>query len=103
MEKFRDLSALQGLLRAVYEKCPAEERRIDFVYALKKELRYTTAQAELYTSTVLSQNTEASADCVMANGLRVAHRWIRSEQQGNVGSWLSTMQETWQFNENLTY
>jgi hypothetical protein len=103
MQNFRDLSALHGLLRSAIEKCPAEERRAAFVYALGKELGFTTAQAELYTSTVLCQNAEGSAGCVMTNGLRVTGSWVRGEQEGNVGGWLSTMKETWQFNNDLTY
>jgi len=103
MDNFRDLSALHGLLRSAYEKCAAEERRAAFAYALQKELGFTTAQAELYTSTVLGQNAEGSADCVMTNGLRVIGSWVRGEQEGNVGGWLSTMKETWQFNDDLTY
>jgi hypothetical protein len=103
MDNFRDLSALHGLLRSAHEKCPAEERRAAFTSALEKELGFTTAQAELYTSTVLCQNAEGSADCVMTNGSRVRGSWVRGEQQGNVGSWLSTMKETWKFNDDLTY
>src|SRR4029453_13953748 len=103
MDNFRDLSALHGLLRSAYEKCAAEERCAAFAYALQKELGFTTDQAELYTSTVLGQNAEGSADCVMTNGLRVTGSWVRGEQEGNVGSWLSTMKETWKFDVDLTY
>lgn len=39
----------------------------------------------------------------MTNGLRVTGSWIRGEQEGNVGGWLSTMKETWKFNDDLTY
>ena len=74
-----------------------------FVGTLRKVLGFTTEQAELYTSTVLGQNTEGAADCVKTNGLRVIGSWIHGEQEGNVGSWLSTMKETWQFNIDLTY
>jgi hypothetical protein len=103
MDNWRDLSALQGLLRSAYENCVEEERRATFVDVLKKELGFTEAQAELYASTVLGQNAEGSADCVMTNGLRVIGSWVRGEQEGNVGSWLSTMKETWKFNDDLTY
>jgi hypothetical protein len=103
MDNFRDLSALDGLVHSAYRNCTAEERHGVFVNALKKELGFTTEQAELYTSIVLGQNTESFADCVMTNGLRVIGSWVRGEQQGNVGSWLSTVKETWQFNEDLTY
>jgi hypothetical protein len=103
MDNFRDLSALQGLVHSAYRNCTADERHAAFVNALKKELGFTKEQAELYTSTVLGQNTEDFADCVTTNGLRVTGSWIRGEQEGNVGSWLSTMKETWQFNNDLTY
>ena len=103
MDNFRDLSALHGLLRSAYEKCAAEERRAAFASALQKELGFTTDQAELYTSTVLGQNAEGSADCVMTNGSHVTGSWVRGEQEGNVGGWLSTMKETWRFNDDLTY
>lgn len=103
MDNFRDLSALHGLVRSAYRNCTTEERHAAFVSALKKELGFTTEQAELYTSTVLGQNTESFADCLMTNGLRVTGSWIRGEQEGNVGSWLSTMKETWQFKDDLTY
>jgi len=65
-----------------------------FVNALTRELGFKLPQAELYTSTVLSQNTENFADCALTNGSRVTGSWIREEQQGNVGSWFSTMKET---------
>jgi hypothetical protein len=104
MDNWRDLSALHGLLCSAYKNYPvAEERRAAFVGSLKKVLGFTDAQAELYTSTVLSQNQEGSADAVMTNGTRITGTWILSEQEGNVGSWQSTMRETWLFNIDLTY
>ena len=103
MDNWRDLSALHGLLCSAYKNCLEEERHATFVDVLKKELGFTEAQAELYTSTVLGQNAEGSADCVRTNGLRVTGSWVRGEQEGNVGGWLSTMKETWQFDIDLTY
>jgi hypothetical protein len=103
MDNWRDSSALHGLLRSAYKNCLEEERHARFVDLLEKELGFTEAQAELYTLTVLGQNAEGSADCVMTNGLRVTGSWIRGEQEGSVGGWLSTMKETWQFDIDLTY
>jgi hypothetical protein len=103
MDNWRDLSALHGLLRTAYEKVPAEERRARFANVLQQELGFTPAQAQLYTSTVLRKDEEGSADWVRTNGLHVTGSWIRGEQQGNVGSWLSTMKETWKFSLDLTY
>jgi hypothetical protein len=39
----------------------------------------------------------------MTNGSGVIGSWIHGEQEGNVGGWLSTMKETWQFKDDLTY
>src|SRR5262249_4180587 len=103
MDNFRDLPALHGFLRSAYEKCRNEERLAAIVYALEKEYKFSTAQAELYTSTVLGQNAERSADDVRTNGLHVIGSWIRGEQEGNVGGWQSTTKETWQFDMDLTY
>jgi hypothetical protein len=55
---------------------------------------FTPDQASLFASSVLGQKAEGSADSVMTNGMRVTGSWIRGEQEGNVGSWLSTMKET---------
>ena len=72
MDNFRDLTALHGFLRSIYENHPAEEeRRPAVVYELEKAFGFTAAQAELYTSTVLSQNAERSADDVRTNGFNV--------------------------------
>lgn len=103
MDNFRDLAALHGLVLSAYRNCTDDERHVAFVNALKKELGFSEEQAELYTSTVLGQNEQSFADCVMTNGSRVIGTWVRGEQEGNVGSWLSTMKESWQFNDNLTY
>jgi hypothetical protein len=103
MDNFRDLPALHGLVHSAYRNCTDEERHAKFVDTLKEVLGFTTEQAELYTSTVLGQNAPSFADCVLTNGSRVIGSWVRGEQEGNVGSWLSTMKETWQFNNDLTY
>jgi hypothetical protein len=103
MDNWRDLPALHGLLRSACENWPDDDRHARFVDMLKERLRFTEAQAELYASTVLSQNAERSADDVRTNGLRLTGSWIWRDQQGNVGSWLSTVTETWRFDIDLTY
>jgi len=83
MQHFRDFSGLHHTLRENYETVSPEGRRAVFAYALQKAFGFTTAQAELYTSTVLCQNSEGSADCVTTNGSRVTGSWVRGEQEGN--------------------
>ena len=64
---------------------------------------FTPDQASLYASTVLCRNEEGSADWMAKNAGHIVGSWIRGEQEGTVGSWLSTMKETWKFNVDLTY
>ena len=102
MNYFRDVSALHDLLAVLYEKEPAETRRARLSRFLE-EWGFTPDQASLFASKVLDQNAEGSADSVRTNGLRATGSWIRGEQEGNVGSWLSTVKETWKFEVDLTY
>jgi hypothetical protein len=103
MNYLRDLSALHRVLGVVYREVPSAERRATLSRFLEGEYGFTEDQASLFASAVLEQNAEGSADAVMTNGMRITGSWIRGEQEGNVGSWLSTMKETWLFNIDLTY
>lgn len=102
MNNFRDFSALHSVLRVEYEKVPRDARRADLAQALEG-WGFTKEQASLYTSTVLCQNLEGSADWVTTNGLHVMGSWVRGEQQGVATAWLNTMKETWKFDDDLTY
>ena len=103
MNYLRDVSALHRVFGVLYRDVPSDERRATLSRFLEEEYAFTPDQASLFASTVLGQNAEGSADCVRTNGLRVTGSWVRGEQEGNVGGWLSTMKETWQFDIDLTY
>ena len=102
MNYFRDVSALHDVLGVLYEKLAPEARRAELSRFLEG-WGFTPDQASLYASTVLCRNEEGTADWARTNAFHVSGSWIRGEQQGNVGSWLSTMKETWKFNIDLTY
>jgi hypothetical protein len=102
MNYFRDVSALHEVLGILYKKAPSEERRPE-LSRLLEEWGFTPDQASLYASTVLRRNAEGSADWMSTNAGHIVGSWIRGEQEGAVGSWLSTMKETWTFNIDLTY
>ena len=103
MNYFHDVSALHRALGVLYRDAPSDERRATLSRFLEKVYGFTPDQASLFASTVLDQDAEGSADWVRTNGLRVTGSWIRGEQEGNVGAWLSTMKETWHFYIDLTY
>jgi hypothetical protein len=102
MNYFRNVSALHDVLAVLYKNAPSEERRA-LLSRFLEEWGFMPDQASLYASTVLCRNAEGSADWVRTNAFHVSGSWVRGEQQGNVGSWLSTMKETWRFNIDLTY
>jgi hypothetical protein len=102
MMYFRNISALHNALRVAYERGSPDERRAYLAQGFEG-WGFTKEQARLCSATVLAQNVEGSADFVTTNGSRVAGSWARGEQQGNVGGWLSTMKETWQFDYDLSY
>ena len=101
MNYFRDVSALHDVLGMLYEKAPSEARRAE-LFRLLEEWGFMPDQASLYASTVLCRNAEGSADWMATNAGHIVGSWIRGEQEGAVGSWLSTMKETWKFNVDLT-
>jgi len=102
MNYFRDVSKLHDVLAVLYRDVPSEARRATLARFLE-ESGFTPEQASLFASTVLCRDAEGSADWVRTNAFHVIGSWVRGEQQGNVGSWLSTMKETWTFNIDLTY
>jgi hypothetical protein len=103
MKYFPDVSTLHRVLRVLYENAPSEVRRAKLSEFLETEWGFTPDQASLFASTVLCQNAEGSADWTAINAAHILGSWVRGEQEGNVGSWLSTMKETWKFNVDLTY
>lgn len=103
MDNVRNLSALNGLFG----------RLIEIVHRLRNAVRSCTRSRK---NSSLPQSRQvcilqqysvrmqrAFADCVMTNGSHVAGSWIRGEQEGNVGRWLSTIKEIWRFDLDLTY
>ena len=102
MNYFRDISALHNVLGMLYEKVASEARSAELCRLLE-EWGFTPDQASLCASTVLCRNAEGSADWVRTNAFHLSGSWVRGEQQGNVGSWVSTMKETWTFDTDLTY
>jgi len=103
MNYFRDVSKLHDALAVLYRDVPSEARPATLVRFLEEWGGFTPEQALLFASTVLCKDAEGSADWVRTNAFHVSGSWVRGEQQGNVGSWLSTMKETWTFNIDLTY
>ena len=99
---FNDVSALHHTLRVAYEQVSSEERHAYLLQCLER-WGFSNEQAQLCALNLLTQNVEGSADFAQTNAMHVIGSWVRGEQEGAVGSWLSTMKEVWKFNIDLTY
>ena len=93
MNYFRDVSALHNVLAVLYRDAPSEARGAALARFLE-EWGFTPEQASLFASTVLCRDAEGSADWTATNAGHIIGSWVRGEQEGAVGSWLSTMKET---------
>ena len=103
MKNFKDISALHSVLSVVYSLGEGEVGRTAFAQWLQESLEFDARQAELYSSTVLTKNSNGSADWVSMNAYKVAGEWVRGNMGGSAGNLLVSKTETWQFNEDLTY
>lgn len=103
MKTFRDLPALCNVLNKIYEAQPGAEGRIMFAKALEQHFEFTTEQAELFSSTVLTENSKESAEYVKENAWKIEGVWKHLKQQGMSTGYLSTSTETWVFRDDLTY
>ncbi|MDO9333362.1 MAG: hypothetical protein Q7T57_02430 [Dehalococcoidales bacterium] len=103
MNYFIDLPSLESVLTYLEEKVPPEHRQLQLCQLLEK-WGFTAEQARKNAETVFSKNTNGSARQAGVNGKRIsAGKWVRGEQRGAVGGWLSTMEEHWQFKSDLTF
>jgi hypothetical protein len=103
MKNFKDIDSLHALLAAVYTVGEGAVGRTAFAELLLEQFQFEPRQAELYGSTVLSKNSNGSADWASMNGYKVAGKWVRGDMTGSAGNLLVTKTETWQFNQDLTY
>ena len=90
-------------LSAAYRDGEGDVGRRLFKAALETNLGFDARQAELYSSTVLSRNSNGSASFVARHAYRLAGRWMRCEDRGSAGNLVVMKTETWRFEEDLTY
>jgi hypothetical protein len=104
MENFRDVAHLQLALQAVYADQPGVQPGQAYLREfLKAERAFTEEQARLYVSTVVSRNTEASADQMANNARKLIGRWLAATSSGIPGGWFNSSQESWNFSEDLAF
>jgi hypothetical protein len=104
MLKMANVEALCRVMEKAYEAGEGARGRDLFAQALMSELKFSRAQADLYTSVVLSRNTNGSADRARTAAGMVMGRWSRASSEGaNPSVYLRSSQDTWEFKDDLTY
>jgi len=103
MMNFKDISALCGVLSAAYNLGEGAVGRDAFSQLLCEQFEFNADQAKFYASTVLSLNSNGSADWVSMNAHKLAGKWVRGDSSGSAGNLVVTKTWIWQFNEDLTY
>jgi hypothetical protein len=103
IKHFKDIEALVHALSAAYSAGEGEVGRSEFRTALQTVLDFDARQADLYASTVLSNNSNGSASFVSRNAYRLSGRWLRVDSRGSAGNLVVSKTEIWLFGEDLTY
>ena len=100
---FVDISRLHSLLTAIHK---AQEGPVGipvFEALLQEKLEFTLQQAREYSATVLTRNSNGSADFVNMNAYKLVGKWSKGNSSGSAGNLVVTRTESWIFKEDLTY
>ena len=103
MLNFANIEALHSVLSAVYKAQEGPAGVALFQEMLQSELHFSPQQAEKYSRTVLTRNSNGSADFVNMNAYKLVGTWSAGNSKGSAGNLLVTKTESWIFNEDLTY
>jgi hypothetical protein len=102
MLNFKDISALQSILTAIYKDAPGESGKDLFCAVLQRNLNFTIDQAKKYAAIVLAHNTERSAEYVGVNCDKLIGEWAKGSDS-SAGNLVVNRTESWIFSEDLTY
>ena len=102
MKNFTDFYALHNFLEKISESVEGEPVRNLFSQILQEQLEFTPEQARIYSSVVLTQDSNGSGDWVSMNAAKLSDTWVHMDQFSS-GGFISNKTTTWEFNDNLTY
>ena len=99
----RNLEGLHRILVALYERYPGPAGIEQFSMLLEIGFGFPTEQARNYSTCVLTQNSEASADCVSRNAHKLIGKWSDGGVANSGRETLVTRTESWRFKDDLNY
>ena len=103
MFKFKGIDALHSVLKSIYEAQPGPGGAELLAGVLQEKLKFTREQARRYSTSVLTRNSDGSADFVHRNAWRLVGKWSKGSSAGSAGNLLVTRTESWIFSEDLSY
>lgn len=103
MFTFKSIEALQSVLNTVFREQPGPEGVALFAAVLQEHFNFIPEQARRYSETVLTNNSEGSADAVHHNAVRLLGQWSKGTSAGSAGNLVVSRTETWTFFDDLTY
>ncbi|MBL0153391.1 MAG: hypothetical protein IPP93_07870 [Chitinophagaceae bacterium] len=102
MQHFVNISAIQNYLERIYKSQKGKNGQTLLKKELIRQLQFTEEQAQLYSSTVLTKNSNDSADWVYRNATKMLGRWVHIDQYSSAG-YMNNKTDTWHFKDDLTY
>ena len=104
MLNFANIEALHSVLSAIYKAQKRAWQVSHYFEKYCKEICTSVCRsAEKYSETVLTRNSNGSADFVNMNAYKLVGTWSRGNSKGSAGNLLVTKTESWIFQEDLTY
>jgi hypothetical protein len=103
MFNFKDIDALHSVLKAIYKSQPGPAGIALFSTLLQEEMKFTPEQAACYSKSVLTNNSERSADFVHRNAWKLVAKWSRGDPKGSAGNLVVSKTWSWIFSEQLSY
>ena len=103
MRHFANIGKMCDLLLLIGKELPGDAGREQFKLQVQEKFEFTPQQADVYVSTLLSQNSETSPDNARINADALLGAWKRGEQTGVPLGWMKTVTDTWDFRDDLSY
>jgi hypothetical protein len=103
MKHFKDRWALQDLISRISKEVPSDQQVKVLADLLVNQSEFTNGNAATYAGVALRYRQANSAECIAANGSKLAANWLGMDQSGAVGGYLDSTSYKWGFRQDLTF
>jgi len=103
MKYFNDCFSLRDFISRLTDAVPPDNQVKVLTDFLVDQLGFTAGNASVYATVVLRNRQPNSAQCIIANALKLSGNWLGIDQSGMVGGYLDSTSYKWAFNQDLTF